>query len=176
MTKINYIRWVWLKAILKSMIDTSMMDIFQFKVIAKVRNSSKLTSSKIVEELPKKVPPGHSVSLTSPDLIILVTVFKVRSFLLSAYWSYYCTCCTFTTHFVFQSVAGISVLPRYAELRKYNVTQLVEARDLEMGQGAASRMSVLSAAQASTRGEGVVPPDIGVRGGNNKISEGSNVD
>lgn len=49
----------------------------QYKVIAKVRNSGKLSSQKIIEELPRKVPEGHKVSLTSPDLIVFVSVFKV---------------------------------------------------------------------------------------------------
>ncbi|KAG9055091.1 hypothetical protein FS842_003172 [Serendipita sp. 407] len=93
--------------------------IFQYKILSRIRNNSKLTSAKVIEELPKKVPPCHKVSLTNPDMMILVVAFK--------------------------SVAGIGVAPRYEELRKYNVTQLVEARDLDLEQGTDSRMKKLQA-------------------------------
>ncbi|PVF98057.1 hypothetical protein CPB86DRAFT_873688 [Serendipita vermifera] len=87
-----------------------------YKIIAKVRNNSKLSSQKIIEELPKKVPLGNPVSLKTPELVILVIVFK--------------------------SVAGIGVIPRYEELKRYNVTQLVEARDLDAKEGADSRLKL----------------------------------
>jgi hypothetical protein len=50
----------------------------KYKIIAKVRNNSKLSSQKIIEELPKRVPLGNPVSLKAPELVILVIVFKVR--------------------------------------------------------------------------------------------------
>ncbi|KAG8817232.1 hypothetical protein FRC18_000616 [Serendipita sp. 400] len=92
---------------------------YTYKILSRIRNNSKLTSAKVIEELPKKVPPCHKVSLTNPDMMILVVAFK--------------------------SVAGIGVAPRYEELRKYNVTQLVEARDLDLEQGTDSRMKKLQA-------------------------------
>lgn len=87
---------------------------YTYKVIAKVRNNSKLSSQKLAEDIPQKVPTGHSVSLKQPELTILVVVFK--------------------------SVAGIGVVPRYEELKRYNVAQLVEARDLDLDLGESSRL------------------------------------
>ncbi|KAG8816309.1 hypothetical protein FRC17_000370 [Serendipita sp. 399] len=87
---------------------------YTYKILSRIRNNSKLSSAMVIEELPKKVPPCHKVSLTSPEVMILVVAFK--------------------------SVAGIGVAPRYEELRKYNVAQLVQAQDLDLEQGSGSRM------------------------------------
>jgi hypothetical protein len=96
-----------------------------------VRNNSKLSSGKIIEELPQKVPAGHIVSLTNPELVIFVVVFKVRSV-------YHLV--VFFEPNLLQSVAGIGVLPRYDELKRYNVAQLVDAKDLDIDQGEQSRL------------------------------------
>jgi len=96
-----------------------------------VRNNGKLSSGKIIEELPQKVPSGHIVSLTNPELVILVVVFKVRSV--------YHRVVLFEPNLL-QSVAGIGVLPRYDELKRYNVAQLVDAKDLDIDQGEQSRL------------------------------------
>jgi len=39
-----------------------------------------------------------------------------------------------------QSIVGVGVVPRYEELKKYNVAQLVEARDLDVDLGGTSRL------------------------------------
>jgi hypothetical protein len=112
-----------------------------------VRNNSKLSSGKIIEELPQKVPSGHIVSLTNPELVIFVVVFKVRSF--------YHLVASFEPN-LSQSVAGIGVLPRYDELKRYNVAQLVDAKDLDIDQGEQSRLkkqSLVSGQQVQVKVE-----------------------
>lgn len=37
-------------------------------------------------------------------------------------------------------MAGLGVLPRYDELKRYNVAQLVDAKDLDIDQGKQSRL------------------------------------
>lgn len=95
-----------------------------YKILSRIRNCTKLTSAKIIEELPRKVPPSHRVSLTNPDIVILVIAYK--------------------------SVAGIGIAPRFEELKKYNVSQLVDVPDLDLDQGGRSRSRVTNAVVAQS--------------------------
>jgi hypothetical protein len=53
---------------------------------------------------------------------------------------------------VAQSVAGISVVPRYEELKRYNVAQLVEARDLDAKESTDSRLKLAKSNAGTTTG------------------------
>ena len=82
------------------------------------------------------MPEGHIVSLGDPELVILVNIYKVR--INRARFS---TCPTINLinvllptlfiHPIFQGVGGLSVVPKYETLRRYNVTQLVNVKDLD---------------------------------------------
>ena len=48
-----------------------------------MRNHNTLTRDKLIPELAKCVPEGHTVSLDNPELVILVEVFKVRTIVAS---------------------------------------------------------------------------------------------
>ena len=44
-----------------------------------MRNHNTLTRDKLIPELAKCVPEGHTVSLDNPELFVLVEIFKVCS-------------------------------------------------------------------------------------------------
>jgi len=88
---------------------------FRYKIVHKIRNNSKVTKEELIPALANIVPEGHTVSLDDPELVILVTVYK--------------------------GVSGLSVVSKYETLKRYNVTQLVNAKDLdESGNGVLSRI------------------------------------
>ncbi|KAI0710142.1 hypothetical protein C8Q76DRAFT_741272 [Earliella scabrosa] len=77
---------------------------FSYKIELRMRNHNTLKRDKLIPELAKCVPEGHTVSLDNPELFILVEIFK--------------------------SVCGISVVKDYYKLQKFNVMEIANARNL----------------------------------------------
>ncbi|KAJ8468181.1 hypothetical protein ONZ51_g9803 [Trametes cubensis] len=87
---------------------------FTYKIELRMRNHNTLTRDKLIPELAKCVPEGHTVSLDNPELFILVEVFK--------------------------SVCGISVVKDYYKLQKFNVMEIANAKNLR-DEGAEGRVA-----------------------------------
>ncbi|KAI0768154.1 hypothetical protein BD413DRAFT_480126 [Trametes elegans] len=87
---------------------------FTYKIELRMRNHNTLTRDKLIPELAKCVPEGHTVSLDNPELFILVEVFK--------------------------SVCGISVVKDYYKLNKFNVMEIAHAKNLRE-EGAEGRVA-----------------------------------
>ncbi|KAI0370403.1 hypothetical protein BV20DRAFT_995209 [Pilatotrama ljubarskyi] len=77
---------------------------FTYKIELRMRNHNTVTREKLIPELAKCVPEGHTVSLDNPELFILVEIFK--------------------------SVCGISVVKDYYKLYKFNVMEIANAKNL----------------------------------------------
>ncbi|RPD61192.1 hypothetical protein L226DRAFT_560338 [Lentinus tigrinus ALCF2SS1-7] len=77
---------------------------YSYKIELRIRNHNTLTRDKLIPELAKCVPEGHTVSLDKPELFILVEIFK--------------------------SVCGISVVKDYYKLQKFNVMEIANAKNL----------------------------------------------
>ncbi|KAI0324143.1 hypothetical protein GY45DRAFT_452332 [Cubamyces sp. BRFM 1775] len=103
---------------------------FTYKIELRMRNHNTLTRDKLIPELAKCVPEGHTVSLDNPELFILVEVFK--------------------------SVCGISVVKDYYKLQKFNVMEIANAKNLrdEGAEGRVSDKTKDAPAPASDRVEG----------------------
>ncbi|KAH9902885.1 hypothetical protein C8Q73DRAFT_672127 [Cubamyces lactineus] len=86
---------------------------FTYKIELRMRNHNTLTRDKLIPELAKCVPEGHTVSLDNPELFILVEVFK--------------------------SVCGISVVKDYYKLQKFNAMEIANAKNLR-DEGAEGRV------------------------------------
>ncbi|KAI0360017.1 hypothetical protein OH77DRAFT_1472008 [Trametes cingulata] len=87
---------------------------FTYKIELRMRNHNTVTRDKLIPELAKCVPEGHTVSLDNPELFILVEIFK--------------------------SVCGISVVKDYYKLYKFNVMEIANAKNLQEG-GAEGRVT-----------------------------------
>ena len=61
-----------------SLASRTSLGLDQYKIELRLRNHNTLTRDKIIPEIAKCVPEGHTVSLNSPELFILVEIFKVR--------------------------------------------------------------------------------------------------
>lgn len=88
-----------------------------------MRNHNTLTRDKLIPELAKCVPEGHTVSLDNPELFILVEIFKVRQ---RARVLLHTDRLTTDT----QSVCGISVVKNYYKFQKFNIMEIANARNL----------------------------------------------
>ena len=124
----------------------------RYKIIHKIRNNSKVTKEELIPALANIVPEGHIVSLDDPELVILVVVYKVRvdraCFLtrptigsdksIAVHTHSLHACVPRPT---FQGVAGLSVVTKYETLKRYNVTQLVNAKDLDGSGDVLSRIA-----------------------------------
>ncbi|KAI0787832.1 hypothetical protein C8Q74DRAFT_1436947 [Fomes fomentarius] len=77
---------------------------FSYKIELRMRNHNTVTRDKLIPELAKCVPEGHTVSLDNPELFVLVEIFK--------------------------SVCGISVVKDYYKLQKFNVMEIANAKNL----------------------------------------------
>ncbi|TBU49750.1 hypothetical protein BD309DRAFT_1006016 [Dichomitus squalens] len=80
---------------------------FKYKIELRMRNHNTVTRDKLIPELAKCVPEGHTVSLDDPELFILVEIFK--------------------------SVCGISVVKDYYTLQKFNVMEIANTKNLRNG-------------------------------------------
>ena len=87
-----------------------------------MRNHNTLKRDKLIPELAKCVPEGHTVSLDNPELFILVEIFKV------------CVLMPLPVPVGLtlsnKSVCGISVVKDYYKLQKFNVMEIANARNL----------------------------------------------
>ena len=52
---------------------------YQYKIELRLRNHNTLKRDKLIPEIAKCVPEGHTVSLDNPELFILVEIFKVSN-------------------------------------------------------------------------------------------------
>ncbi|KAI0649360.1 hypothetical protein C8Q79DRAFT_508792 [Trametes meyenii] len=88
---------------------------FTYKIELRLRNHNTLTRDKLIPEVAKCVPEGHTVSLDNPELFILVEVFK--------------------------SVCGISVVKDYYKLQKFNVMEIANTKNLSEEGAAEGRVA-----------------------------------
>ncbi|KAH9945335.1 uncharacterized protein BXZ73DRAFT_96321 [Epithele typhae] len=77
---------------------------FTYKIELRIRNHNTLKRDTLIPEIAKCVPEGHTVSLGSPELFILVEIFK--------------------------SVCGVSVVKDYYKLQKFNIMEIANAKNL----------------------------------------------
>ncbi|KAK2460290.1 hypothetical protein APHAL10511_007679 [Amanita phalloides] len=77
---------------------------FTYKIELRIRNHTTLPRMTIIQTVAQCVPEGHTVSLTEPELFILVEVFK--------------------------NTFGVSVLQGYYALAKFNVMELANVRNM----------------------------------------------
>ncbi|TFK93951.1 hypothetical protein K466DRAFT_536924 [Polyporus arcularius HHB13444] len=109
---------------------------YSYKIELRIRNHNTLTREKLIPELAKCVPEGHTVSLDNPELFILVEIFK--------------------------SVCGISVVRDYYKLQKFNVMEIANVKNLrdEHAEGrVADKVPTLEAANASSESAAATSAD-----------------
>ncbi|KAG2179754.1 hypothetical protein INT43_003537 [Umbelopsis isabellina] len=70
-------------------------------IVCEVRNNERLNKQDIIKTVAPLLPTTLKVDLKSPDIVIFVSVFK--------------------------SVCGMSILPKYYELKKYNIPNICES-------------------------------------------------
>ncbi|KAM6490557.1 hypothetical protein JOM56_013900 [Amanita muscaria] len=76
---------------------------FTYKIEPRVRNHTTMDRMTIIQTVAQCIPEGHTVSLTEPEIFILVEVFK--------------------------STFGVSIVEDYYALAKFNVTELAQKFD-----------------------------------------------
>ncbi|KAL1949322.1 hypothetical protein VTO73DRAFT_8203 [Trametes versicolor] len=118
--------------VLKSVLAEDPDKKYTYKVELRIRNHNTLKRDKLIPELAKCVPEGHTVNLDNPELYILVEIFK--------------------------SVCGISVVKDYYKLQKFNVMEIANAKNLrddgEEGRVAEKGSEETAGKGASTVAEG----------------------
>ncbi|EIW57405.1 uncharacterized protein TRAVEDRAFT_169162 [Trametes versicolor FP-101664 SS1] len=118
--------------VLKSVLAEDPDKKYTYKVELRIRNHNTLKRDKLIPELAKCVPEGHTVNLDNPELYILVEIFK--------------------------SVCGISVVKDYYKLQKFNVMEIANAKNLrddgEEGRVAEKGSQETAGKGASTVAEG----------------------
>ncbi|KAH8555575.1 hypothetical protein BGW37DRAFT_516499 [Umbelopsis sp. PMI_123] len=67
-------------------------------IVTEIRNNERLKKQDIIKSIAPSLPPTLTVNLKSPDIVIFVSIFK--------------------------SVCGMSILPKYYELKKYNIPSI----------------------------------------------------
>ncbi|CAM0141115.1 unnamed protein product [Umbelopsis sp. WA50703] len=70
-------------------------------IVCEVRNNERLNKQDIIKTIAPLLPTTLKVDLKSPDIVIFVSVFK--------------------------SVCGMSILPKYYELKRYNIPNICES-------------------------------------------------
>ncbi|KAI0711968.1 hypothetical protein C8T65DRAFT_807366 [Cerioporus squamosus] len=116
---------------------------YSYKIELRIRNHNTLTRDKLIPELAKCVPEGHTVSLDNPELFILVEIFK--------------------------SVCGISVVKDYYKLQKFNVMEIANAKNLRDENAEGRVAEKIPVAEASTPGAanaskfGMATPEVGAQ-------------
>ncbi|TCD70194.1 hypothetical protein EIP91_004373 [Steccherinum ochraceum] len=91
--------------LLQPVLDEDPEKAYKYKVELRIRNHNTVQRMPLIEELAKCVPEKHTVDLESPELFILVEIFK--------------------------SLCGISVVKDYYKLQKFNVMEIANAKNEE---------------------------------------------
>ncbi|KAJ7650066.1 hypothetical protein FB45DRAFT_886822 [Roridomyces roridus] len=71
---------------------------FKYKIEMRIRNHTTITRMTLIEAIAQTIPPGHSVDLKDPELVIIVEVFK--------------------------AVCGVSVVQDYNKLQRFNSVEI----------------------------------------------------
>lgn len=72
-------------------------------IIPKTRNNTHMDRDKLIETLATLIDPCHTVNLKTPDVVIIVQIFK--------------------------TVCGVSVVHHYGERKQYNIESIGVSQD-----------------------------------------------
>ncbi|THH27864.1 hypothetical protein EUX98_g6323 [Antrodiella citrinella] len=94
--------------LLQPVLDDDPDKVYKYKVELRIRNHNTVKRMEVIDELAKCMPEKHVVDLDNAELFILVEIFK-------------------------QSICGISVVKDYYKMQKFNVMEIANTKNEEIG-------------------------------------------